>query len=245
MLRNRDRLALVAAVLAPLAIAAALVPFRTTSLGGTNSALILVVVVVAVAANGHRLAGGIAALSAAVWFDFFLTAPYQRFSITRTADIATTVLLLIVGLGVSQLAARARRLQVVAITDAQYLDQIHRTAQMVQSGMAANTVVEHVRGQLVDLLHLRECRFQYGTLIGHPPRLEHDGTLAGGRGRWDIDKHGLPDEEIELRASAGGRFYGRFLLRPASESVPSLQARLVAVTLADQVGAAFDTGRVN
>ena len=33
---------------------------------------------VAVAANGYRLAGVLAALSAAVWFDFFLTQPYQR-----------------------------------------------------------------------------------------------------------------------------------------------------------------------
>jgi hypothetical protein len=240
MLRYRDLLALIAGVLVPFAVAAALIPLRTTSLGGTNSALILVVVVVAVAANGHRLAGAIAALSAAVWFDFFLTAPYEHFSITRSTDIATAGLLLIVGLAVSQLAARARRLQVVAITDANYLAQIHHTTQLVQSGAPANSVVEDVRAQLVDLLHLRGCRFQYGTLTGHPPRLEHDGNLAGALGHWDVDQRGLPDEDVELRAAAGGRFYGRFMLQPTPDSVPSLQARLVAVTLADQVGAAFD-----
>jgi hypothetical protein len=240
MLRYRDRLALIAAVLAPFVVAVALVPLRTTSLGGINSALVLVVVVVAVATNGHRLAGAVAALSAAVWFDFFLVAPYQHFSITRSADIATAVLLLIVGLAVSQLAARARRLQVVAITDANYLAQIHHTAQLVQSGAAANSVVEDVRGQLVDLLNLRGCRFQYGTLIGHPPRLEHDGSVAGGHGHWDVEHRGLPDEEVELRAAAGGRYYGRFMLQPTPDALPSLQARLVAVTLADQVGAAFD-----
>ena len=44
--------------------------------------------VVAVAAAGHRAAGVLAAVSAAVWFDFFLTVPYERFTITgrrRTA----------------------------------------------------------------------------------------------------------------------------------------------------------------
>ena len=37
----------------------------------TDAALVLILLIVAVAANGHRLAGFVAALSAAVWFDFF------------------------------------------------------------------------------------------------------------------------------------------------------------------------------
>jgi Domain of unknown function (DUF4118) len=243
MTRYRDQVALVAAVLAPFAVCAALVPLRTTSFAGTNSALVLVVVIVAIAINGHRLAGALAALSAAVWFDFFLTQPYEHFTVTRSEDIATTVLLLAVGLAVSQLAARARRLRVVVITDADYLAQIQHTAELAQSGAAANTIVEQVRGQLVRLLQLQGCRFEYGTLLGHPPRLERDGRITSGRTHWDIDRRGLPDEEIELRASAGGRFHGRFMLRPTPAAVPSLQARLVAVTLADQTGAAFDASR--
>jgi K+-sensing histidine kinase KdpD len=45
-------------------------------------ALVMILVVVAVAANGYRLAGYLAALSVAGWFDFFLTQPYETFSIT-------------------------------------------------------------------------------------------------------------------------------------------------------------------
>jgi K+-sensing histidine kinase KdpD len=202
---GRDRVALAAAVVAPLAVAAALVPSRTR-FSAPNAALVLVVVVVAVAANGHRLAGAVAALSAAVWFDFFLTQPYEHFTITDSDDLVTAVLLLAVGLAVSQLAARARRLRVIAITDADYLDQIHRTAQMVESGAAANAVINQVRGQLVQVLHLQGCRFEYGNLLGHPPRLLHDGSIVQGRTRWDLDHDGLPNEEVELRAAAGGRF---------------------------------------
>ncbi|WP_246144956.1 DUF4118 domain-containing protein, partial [Actinacidiphila oryziradicis] len=106
-----------------------LVPFRT-NFSNANAALVLVVAVVAVAAIGNRLAGAIAALSAAAWFDLFLTRPYERLTITRSADVTTAILLLAVGLAVSQLAARARRLQIVAITDADYLAQIHDTAQL-------------------------------------------------------------------------------------------------------------------
>ena len=35
----------------------------------------MILVVVAVAANGYGLAGILAAISAAAWFDFFLTRP--------------------------------------------------------------------------------------------------------------------------------------------------------------------------
>lgn len=237
---DRDRLAIVAALVAPFAVAAVLLPFRG-SLPNTSVALIMVVVVVAIAAVGNRVAGALAAVSAAVWFDFFHAEPYQRFAITKAVDVQTVVLLLIVGLVVSQLAARARRLQVIAITDAAYLAQIHATAELAQSARSPDAVVAHVRDQLVTLLNLRGCRFEYGSLIGHPPRLEQDGTVVKGLKRWDVDKLGLPDEEVELRTFGNGRFYGRFMLDPTPGSIPPLQARLVAVTLADQVGSALDT----
>ncbi|HEY7051394.1 MAG TPA: DUF4118 domain-containing protein, partial [Mycobacterium sp.] len=108
---------MLAALVAPLAVCAMLLPWRT-SISNTNVALVLVVVVVAVSVAGSRVAGALTAFFAAVWFDFFFTGPYQRFSISKSADVVTAVLLLIVGLAVSQVAARARRLQVVAITDA-------------------------------------------------------------------------------------------------------------------------------
>ncbi|TKA01209.1 DUF4118 domain-containing protein [Actinacidiphila oryziradicis] len=239
---TRDGTAILAAVVAPLAVAAVLVPFRG-SFSNTNAALVLVVVVVGVAAIGNRLAGALAALSAAVWFDFFLTMPYERFTITRSADVTTAVLLLAVGLAVSQLAARARRLQVIAITDAGYLSQIRHTAELAQSATGPDAVVDLVRDQLTRLLQLSGCRFEYGSLLGHPPRLEQDGTVVSGRTRWDVDRLGLPDQEVELRTLAGGHFYGRFMMRPTPGAAPSLQARLVAVTIANQVGAALNTPR--
>jgi hypothetical protein len=205
-------------------------------------ALLLVVVVVAVAAIGNRVAGAIAAIGAAVWFDFFFTLPYERFTIRSSADVTTFVLLLVVGVAVSQLAAYARRLKVVAITDAGYLAQIHETASLAQMAKSPEDVVDHVRQQLVGVLDLRACRFEYGSLLGHPPRLEPDGTVLAGRGRWDVEKAGLPGEEIELRTFGNGQYYGRFMLAPKPGSRPSLQARLVAVTLADQAGRALATG---
>ena len=209
---GRDAIAVAAGLVGPLIVSVALTPFRG-GMSNTNVALILVVVVVAVAANGHRAAGAIAALSAAVWFDFLFTEPYQRFTITTRADVETTVLLLVVGVAVAQLAARARRLHVVAITDAGYLAQIHDTAELARSGASARVVVDRVKVELTELLQLRECRFEYGSLLGHPPRLERDGAVVWDRRHWDVDRSGLPDEEVELRTFHNGHYYGRFMLR--------------------------------
>lgn len=234
----RTGVVIVAALVTPLILAAVLVPVRSR-LAPADAALILVVAVVAVAAGGDRTASAIAALSATVWFDFFFTRPYTRFTIVKAADVRTAVLLLIVALVVSQLAVRARRLRVIAVTDADYLSRIHAVAELTQSARSADTVVDHVRDQLTDVLRLRGCRFEYGALLGHPPRLEQDGTVVVGHRRWDVERRGLPDEEIELRTFGNGRFCGRFMLRPGPGPAPSLQARLVAVTLANQAGRAL------
>jgi hypothetical protein len=85
------------------------------------------------------------------------------------------------------------------------------------------------------LLDLDGARFEYGSLLGHPPRLEPDGSVTMGRSRWDVELPGLPAEEVELRTFGNGRYYGRFMLKARPGSRPSLQARLVA----DQAGRAF------
>lgn len=73
-------------------------------------------------------------------------------------------------------------------------------------------MVDHVRDQLVSLLDLQDCRFEYGKLMGSPARLESDGTIVTRHGRWDADQFGLPAGEIET--FAGGQYFGRFMLTP-------------------------------
>ncbi|MEU2672566.1 DUF4118 domain-containing protein [Streptomyces sp. NPDC007164] len=232
--------AALAGVLAPLLIALALVPFRP-SVTHTNAALLLVVAVVAVAALGSRLAGAVAALSAAAWFDFFHTEPYQSFHIQDRADIESAVLLLAVGLIVSQLAARARTLEWVAVTDASHLERLHGTTRMARFSNSADDVVHRVRQELTEVLELRECRFEYGALIGRPPRLDPDGGVYVPGWIWDVDRQGWPDGEIELRATAHGHYQGRFMMTPEPGAAPPpLEARLVAVDLAAQAAAALD-----
>ena len=235
---TRDRAAIAAAVAVPLASAAVLLPWRATW-PNTNVALLLVVAVVAVAALGNRLAGALAAVSAAAWFDFFFTQPYDRFTIRHSSDVTTFLLLLVVGVAVSQLAAYARHLKAVTVADAGYLARIVESAALTQLAGSPDAVVEQVRKQLIGLLGLRDCRFEYGMLLGQPPRLEPDGTVLTRHGHWPVDDVGLPDQEVELRTFSNGLYCGRFMMTPKPGSQPPLQARLVAVALADLAGHAL------
>src|ERR1700677_4648991 len=232
---TRDRVAIAAALAVPLAGAAILLPWRS-SWPNTNVALLLVVTVVAVAAGGNRVAGALAAVSAAVWFDFFFTVPYERFSIAHSSDVTTFLLLLAVGVAVSQLAARARHLKRVTVEDACYLARIVDSAALTQTAGSPDAVIQHVSRELVGLLDLRDCRFEYGMLIGHPARLEADGRVLTRHGYYPVDEAGLPKDELELRTFTNGQYCGRFMMRPNPGARPSQRARLVAVTLADLAG---------
>ena len=150
---SRDQVAVLAGLAAPLVLAVILVPFRS-GLPDTDAALALILVVVAVAASGHRLAGVLAAVSAAVWFDFFLTVPYERFTITRRADIETTVLLLAIGAAVTEIAVRGRRQHAAAARRAGYLDGINAAARAVATGESAAALTSQVCEQLTGLLRL-------------------------------------------------------------------------------------------
>jgi hypothetical protein len=238
---TRDRLAIAAAIVVPPALAAILLPWRG-SWSNTNVALLLVVAVVAVACLGNRIAGALAAVSVAVWFDFFFTQPYDRFTISHSADVTTFVLLLAVGVAVSQLAARARHLKALTVADAGYFAQIVESAALTQAAGTPHDVVEHVRKQLISVLDLRDCRFEYGRLLGQPPRLEPDGRVATRYGHWPVDESGLPQEDVELRTFSNGEYCGRFMMTPGPGSRPSPRARLVAVALADLAGHAVRTG---
>jgi K+-sensing histidine kinase KdpD len=234
----RDRVVVLAGVALPCAISALLVPFRS-SVPNTDAALVLVVVVVAVAANGHRPAGWIAAVSSAVWFDFFLTRPYERFTITRHTDIETTVLLLVVGMAVTEIAARNRKHKTTAVEEANFVARIHSAAAAVATGESATFIVMQVAGQLIDLLFLRDCRFDPTAPHHHGAFMTQDGDVLLGGLRWKVEQMGLPGREIELRVEYQGRFFGRYLMVPTPGQPVSRERRVVASALADQVGAAL------
>jgi K+-sensing histidine kinase KdpD len=99
----RRRAATLAGLIGPVAACAALVPFRD-HFPSTDAALVLVAVIVAIAGLGSRAGGFAGTVSASIWFDFFLTKPYESFAIDNRPPIETTVLLCVIGFAVTELA---------------------------------------------------------------------------------------------------------------------------------------------
>ncbi|HEY5249413.1 MAG TPA: DUF4118 domain-containing protein [Dermatophilaceae bacterium] len=240
---NRHERLLASGVVAPLAACLILLPFRN-NLPNTSSALLLVLVVVAVASAGDRLAGLLAALSAGLWFDFFLTRPYGTFAIISSVDLQTALLLLGVGVAITEIAHRGRKQQAMASAHLGYLEGVGAAAKVAGDGSSSTSaLIEAVTDQIMKVMGLAKCRFDYGPGFDYP-RLEPDGTLRWHNQSWAVDSLGLPTEkETELIARSGGKFMGRFLLTPNPRTRSSKGQRQVAVALATQVGAALGARR--
>ena len=148
---SSDYLAICAGVAGPLALAAILVPFRT-NFANTDAALAMILLVVAVAATGNRVAGYVAAVSAAAWFDFFLTRPYEQFAINRATDIETTILLLVIGVAVTEIAVWGRRQHAAASRRAGYLEGINDAARAVATGDSPSALIDQIADSLTQLL---------------------------------------------------------------------------------------------
>ena len=239
---HRSALAAAAAVL-PLLGCAGLAALRG-SVTNATAVLVLVLIVVAAAATSNRLAGVVAALSSGVWFDFFLTEPYARFTITDPNDIEATVLLVLVGLAVTEIALWGRRQQARASRRAGYLDAVLRNSEVVAQQSSSKDLISHVAREISEVLDIDRCRFVEGDAPNMKITiLEHDGSVIRQGFRVKVERDGLPtDEEITLVVRRGGVTYGRFLLTAASHIArPTVEQRQVAVLLADQVSASFTT----
>jgi hypothetical protein len=229
------------AVGAPCALAAALVPLRN-HIDNANVALLLAALVVVIAARGMRVAAAIAAASAMMWFDFFHTRPYQSFTINSHDDVVTAVVLLAVGLFVGEIAYRGRGHREAAVEGRTQIGRIHSIAELVAAGESAEMLVIVVAGELRELLSLQDVRFEHGARFVDPKplaRLERSGVVTFGSLTWGVDRLGFPSDTVTLEVHGAGRMFGRYVLsRTAGATIP-FDRRIVAVALADQVGAAF------
>lgn len=229
---------LLGGLLAPLL--AALVMDALPHVGQPTAVLVLVLLVVAAASTGDRWAGLLAALSSAVCFDYFFTWPYHTFAIRQSGDVWVTLLLLVIGTAVTELALWGRREQQRAGVQAGYLAGVERVAEAVS---VDNQDPDRVRGfvaeQIKGVLGVTRCRFVPGR--EHDARnavLQPDGTVLRNGHLVDVDHGGLPtDEETVLPVGGAGGVVGHYVMDSASKVArPTLEQRRLAVLLAEQVG---------
>ncbi len=227
------------AVVVPIAVSLAVLPFRG-NVAPATVALGLAIVVSLVAAIGTRTTAVVAAVSAALCFDILFTKPYGSFSISSAPDVETAVLLLIGGLIVGQLSARNRSNRGLAVQGSLDLGRIQGIAELMASGATPDEVVAAVGGELQSLLGLRSARFETSFPAKPGPTIERNGGISWGRFWWGVRTLGLPGKEISLVVESQQRRRGRYVLLAEPGAKVSRAQLLAAVTLADQAGAAFE-----
>lgn len=227
----------------PIIVAGALVTVRN-DIEHTTAVLLLVVVVVLAAIAGGRGAGALGALVAAASFDFFLTKPYLSLRISSEADIETTIVLLFIGVLVGQIVVFARRNRRAADRASEEIARLRRVAEQAASGASTEDLILAVQAELEGLLSLEECNFQRERPSIPLPKIERAGTISITQHRLGRGgEFSLPGDGVELPVVGGGRVLGSFVLGPDPDVGVPLEARIVAVALADQLGAALAAGR--
>ena len=181
---------------------------RTVSTRSPTSAPLcrLVALIEAIAILGDRLSGVVATLSAALWFDFFLTPPYERFTISHRPDLETTISILVVGVIVTEVAARSRRHRRAAGEESRFVAMLHDVTELCARDDDGFKVTEYVPSRSSTCWRLRACRFETG-ISGPAARSDRVRRQRGARracaGRRT--RSGSRDPKPRFSASAAAR----------------------------------------
>jgi hypothetical protein len=229
--------------LAPLLVAAILVPLRS-DIVTANVALVMVLVVVLAAVTGGWKAGALSAIVTTLTFDFWFTKPYLSLKIENSDDVETALLLLAVGICVGLIASRTKVAWRAADRSRADITRIHRVAELSARGADPADILMATQAELMGLLDLHECRFEPGVGSGFLPRIERNGAITGTDTHYYAHGDGeleLPRLGVELPVWSRGQQVGQFVLGPTPGVGVSLEQRVVAVAIADQVGAVLVT----
>jgi len=227
-------------ILGAIVLSGLLTPLRTT-LSASDFALALVVPVLLAAIVGGRLAGAATAVVAALTFDFVFTQPYLSLRIESKDDVATFVVFLIVAMVAAEVGIRARRGGAAARESRSELDRLLRVAELSARGADADDVVMSARAELIGLFGLEECVYQAERSGPELPRLGNRGALEGARlVAWGDFL--VPTGGVEVPVMGRGRELGRLVLYASEATRASLEKRLVAVAIADELGLTLASG---
>jgi Domain of unknown function (DUF4118) len=224
--------------LGPIVVALLLVPVRS-DLHNANLALILVLVVVIAAIIGGRRAGALAAIVATLSFDFFLTRPYLSLKIETSNDLETAVILLGVGLLVGAVASRGRRSERGRERAGEAISRVHRVADLNARGAPVDEVVAGVVREVRELLGLQDCWLEFPPFGYVMPSLERGGNVEGSEHRWFGGGLSLSEDGVGILVLEQGNPVARIVLIGDPGHAATIEERVVAVALADQLGVAL------
>jgi hypothetical protein len=239
-----EAIGLAVGVLGALALSIVMIPLRD-HLHNDNMALALVVPVLLAAVIGGRWAGALSAGVAALCFDFFFTQPYLSLRIASGNDIASAVVLVVVALIAAEAGIRLRRGGQSARESRADLDRLYRVLELAARGGDIEDVVSSARAELIGLFSLVDCTFETGPSETTLPRLGVRGAIEGAELVATHTDFLLPTGGIELPVVGRGHEFGRLVLFAPDSARASLQKRLVAVAIADELGITLATQSVS
>ncbi len=223
-----------------LVLAALLSPLRD-HVPNADMALALVVPVLLGAIIGGRLAAVCSAIVAALAFDFVFTKPYNSLRIESKDDLWTFFVLLIVSLVAAEVGIRARRGSTAARESRADIGRLVRVAELSARGADADDVVSSVRAEMIGLFDLVDCVYEPAPTGTPLPRLGERGALeATPLVVWG--DFVLPTGGVEIAVRGRGRDLGRLVLYAHDATAASIEKRLVAVGMADELGLTLASG---
>jgi hypothetical protein len=186
---------------------------------------------------GGRIAGIVAALAAALCFDFFFTRPYLSLRIANGSDAAIAVALFLLAACGAEAGHRLRLRDRAAAEDRATFDRLRRVADLSARGADVEDVVSSARAELMGLFDLDECLFESseqrsGTL------LTIDGAVDGFA---DGDVTVLPPGGVAIPVMGRGNDYGRLILYTNRPVHYTAFQRRVAISIAEEVGITIAT----
>jgi hypothetical protein len=231
----------VGAFVASLLIGLLVEPFRGT--------IGLELVVVAAAGIGGRAAGIVAAVSAALAYDFFLTTPYHTLVIDSLAQVITVALLITTGIVVSIGGRVRRRSAAAAEAHADAIRLLHRVTETAAAGgavdrVAAEGLLRLLGARRVSILRRGPAGFTVTLDIGEtdPPldlealtHLDREGRIPPGHHRVLDGTMVLPLDGVALDLVARQRPVGYLVIIPGRDMPADRTIRLAVAAMANEL----------
>jgi K+-sensing histidine kinase KdpD len=226
-------------------------PFRGT-IGLENVVILYLLVVVVAAAIGGRAAGIVAAVSAALAYDFFLTTPYHTLVIDSLAQVITVAFLVATGIVVSIGGRVRRRSAAAAEAHADAIRLLHQLTEAAAAGDAVDRVAAEGLQRLlgarrVSVLRRSPAGFAVTVDIGETrspldlealTHLDHEGRIPPGHHRVLDGTMVLPPEGVAVDLVARQQPVGYLVVIPGEDVPADRTIRLAVAAMANQVAVA-------
>lgn len=244
-------LRLARAALSPVAVAVLLLPLRP-ALAPANVALVLVAALAVSASGRSWWTPTVAATAGALSYLWLWATPPGSLATDHATDRVTSALVLAVGLLSARLGQRWRaarplgegitwraRLALRRPRGIDCLRSVGRLSEEVACGDSASFIQLDVARTLVELLNLRDCRYEAAPFLrGTRPVLEHPGWLTLGPAGWSPVQVGLPEKGFDIVVEARGLPVGRFVCTPRHGGHAHEDSILAALALVDHAAMA-------